>query len=211
MAAFDLDEQEQIDALKQFWKAYGKLIMVVALSVVVGFGGTKWWQHRQVAQAQIASEKFNQLETAEQDDDSDVVKDFAEELVKNHNGTYYADLARLKLAKTLADSSDLEEAITVLNEIIGESKDEILVSLAKLRLSTIFLQLEDFDSALRVLDGDGSSSMSGLYADSRGDIYAAQGSFDMARSFYTEALTSLPEGNPWRDIVQIKIDSIGTK
>ncbi|MBT5949738.1 MAG: hypothetical protein HOG90_01265, partial [Betaproteobacteria bacterium] len=46
MATFDLDEQEQLDALQQFWRSYGRIVMAVVLAVVVGFGSTKWWEYQ---------------------------------------------------------------------------------------------------------------------------------------------------------------------
>ena len=69
MATFDLDEQEQLDAIKQFWRSYGNIIVAVVLAVVIGFGGTKWWQHKNTTAAQSASAAFNKMETAEADGD----------------------------------------------------------------------------------------------------------------------------------------------
>ena len=41
MATFDSDEQETVDAIKEFWRAYGNIVIMVVVAVVVGFGGTK--------------------------------------------------------------------------------------------------------------------------------------------------------------------------
>ena len=49
----DLQEQEQVDALKAFWKQYGNLItwaLVAALLVYAGITGWQWWQREQAAQ-----------------------------------------------------------------------------------------------------------------------------------------------------------------
>ncbi len=54
MATYDLEEQEQIDELKTWWKLHGMIVtaVVVALAVaVVGWQGWKWWQRSQSAQA----------------------------------------------------------------------------------------------------------------------------------------------------------------
>jgi predicted negative regulator of RcsB-dependent stress response len=50
----DLQEQEQLDALKAFWKQYGNLItwaLIAALAVYAGLNGWKWWQREQSAKA----------------------------------------------------------------------------------------------------------------------------------------------------------------
>ena len=45
MAIYDLEEQEQIDALKHFWRDYGRLIIAAVVAFIVGVGGTQGWKH----------------------------------------------------------------------------------------------------------------------------------------------------------------------
>jgi len=211
MATFDLEEQEQIDALKQFWRSYGKLIITIVVAAVIAFGGTRWWQHRALTQSQSASEQFNAFEVAEAEEELEQQLQIGADISEQFHGTYYADLAKLKLAKKYSDGGQLAEAIAVLRQLVESSKDEELVAIARLRLASLHLQNESFDEAMDTLDGDAAAAMSGLYADMRGDIYAAQGSIEEAKSAYEEALDRLGEGSPWRDIVQIKIDSLSSK
>ena len=52
--AYDLEEQEQIDSLKTWWKMYGNLVtgLVVAASLaMVGWQGWNWYQGGQSAKA----------------------------------------------------------------------------------------------------------------------------------------------------------------
>jgi predicted negative regulator of RcsB-dependent stress response len=211
MATFDSDEQETVDAIKEFWRAYGNIVIMVVVAVVVGFGGTKWWQHHTMTKAQAASATFNKLEKAEAGDETDKVGALSQELIAEYGGTYYADLARLNLAKAVSDNGDYEQAIDLVRDVIADNRDASLISLAKLRLAALYLIMEQYDLAMIALDGDAGSSMSGLFADMRGDIYAAQKLNDEARAAYEEALDRLQEGNPWVDIVQIKIDSLGSQ
>ena len=211
MATFDLDEQEQLDALQQFWRSYGRIVLAVVLSVVIGFGGTKWWEHQTKTKAQSASATFNKLEAVQASEDLDLVSSVSEELIAEYGDTYYADLARLNLAKNEADNGEHLKAIDLLRGIENDARDSSLVSLAKLRLGALYVMTEQFDLAMTALDGDADASMSGLFADMRGDIYAAQGSNQEAFAAYQEALSLLQEGNPWVDIVQIKIDSLGSQ
>lgn len=54
MAHYDLEEQEQIDTLKTWWKLYGNLVtgLVMAGSLaVVGWQGWNWYQGGQGAKA----------------------------------------------------------------------------------------------------------------------------------------------------------------
>ena len=211
MATFDLDEQEQLDALQQFWRSYGRIVMAVVLAVVVGFGSTKWWEYQNRTEAQSASATFNKLEAVQTVEDIDLISSLSEEIISEYGDTYYADLARLNLAKTQVDVGNPDGAIKLLRGVVDDSRDSSLVALARLRLAALYVMTEQFDLAMSALDGDADAAMSGLFADIRGDIYAAQDLHDEARGAYQEALSLLQEGNPWVDIVQIKIDSLGSQ
>mgnify|MGYP001165125863 FL=1 len=211
MATFDLDEQEQLDALQQFWRSYGRIVIAVAVAVVVGFGGTKWWELQVNTKAQSASSSFNKLESAGASEDLDLVSSTSREIIAEYGDTYYGDLARLNLARTESDKGMHEEAINLLRSVVDDSRDSSLVALAKLRLGALYLMTEEFNLAMTALDGDADAAMSGLYADLRGDIYAAQNMNEKALAAYQEALSLLQDGNPWVDIVQIKIDSLGSQ
>ena len=211
MATFDLDEQEQLDALQQFWRSYGRIVMAVVLAVVVGFGSTKWWEYQNRTEAHSASATFNKLEAVQTVEDIDLISSLSEEIISEYGDTYYADLARLNLAKTEVDVGNSDGAIKLLRGVVDDSRDSSLVALARLRLAALYVMTEQFDLAMSALDGDADAAMSGLFADIRGDIYAAQDLHDEARGAYQEALSLLQEGNPWVDIVQIKIDSLGSQ
>ena len=56
----DLQEQEQLDALKSFWKTYGNLITWVLIAVfgtVAAWNGWQYWQRQQAAQASALYEE----------------------------------------------------------------------------------------------------------------------------------------------------------
>ncbi|MCH1425243.1 MAG: tetratricopeptide repeat protein, partial [Burkholderiales bacterium] len=162
-------------------------------------------------EAQSASATFNKLEAVQTVEDIDLISSLSEEIISEYGDTYYADLARLNLAKTEVDVGNSDGAIKLLRGVVDDSRDSSLVALARLRLAALYVMTEQFDLAMSALDGDADAAMSGLFADIRGDIYAAQDLHDEARGAYQEALSLLQEGNPWVDIVQIKIDSLGSQ
>ena len=62
----DLQEQEQLDDLKAFWKTYGNLItwaLVAALAVFAALNGWKWWQREQSTKA---AAMYDELDRAAQ-------------------------------------------------------------------------------------------------------------------------------------------------
>ena len=209
MATFDLEEQEQIDELKQFWRSNGKLILMVVVAVIVGLGTFKGVEHFKKQESQDASVIFAKIEEAQASGDVEAIRENASKLLEVYGGTHYAALANLILAKTEFDAGNIDEVISSLNNALDGSNDPALSELVKLRLAAAYLEKEDFDSALKELSGEVAASFSASFADMRGDIKLARGDHTGAREAYEEALKSLPVQDPWRDLIQIKLDSLG--
>jgi len=67
----DLEEQEQLDQLKAFWKRYGNLItwvLIVALGSYAAWNGWNLWQRDQGAKA---GSLYDELDKAYQAGDAD--------------------------------------------------------------------------------------------------------------------------------------------
>jgi predicted negative regulator of RcsB-dependent stress response len=61
MAVLDLQEQEQLDTLKAWWKDNGTWMLGVVLVVVVAMGGWRGWQYYQNKQATEAATLYQQF------------------------------------------------------------------------------------------------------------------------------------------------------
>ena len=81
MATYDLEEQEQIDALKHFWRDYGRLIIAAVVAFIVGVGGTQGWKHYKRTQAEQASLKFVKLEEAVGKGDVNEIRNVAQDII----------------------------------------------------------------------------------------------------------------------------------
>ena len=62
----DLQEQEQLDQLKHFWRQYGNLITWVLIAVLGAFAAWTAWGSWQRDQAVKASALFDEVERAAQ-------------------------------------------------------------------------------------------------------------------------------------------------
>lgn len=209
MAHYDLEEQEQIDTLKTWWKMYGNLVTGLALAValgVVGWQGWNWYQRGQVAQA---SAVFAALEQAVTSRDMQRVKTVAGELTEKYSGTPYASLAALLAAKTSFEAGDAKTAKAQLAWVAENGKEE-LKDIGRLRLAAVLLDEAAYDEALKTLAGGQGAAFAGRFAELRGDVLAAQGKKSEARAAYKTALESMESkskaqgGSPYRDIVQQK-------
>jgi predicted negative regulator of RcsB-dependent stress response len=207
--AFDLEEQEQIDALKQFWKQYGGLIIALVVAALVAFGGVTGWKHYQRAKAEDASALFMKLEEANRKNDVGDVRKIGGELMDKYPSTPYGPMAALLTARTNYDSGDAATAATQLQWAIDKAGDDETAAMARLRLAGIRLDEKKFDEALKLLDVKHSEPLVPLYADLRGDVLVAQGKTDEARAAYKLSLEKSAATSSYRNLVQIKLDALG--
>jgi predicted negative regulator of RcsB-dependent stress response len=196
--ALDLEEQEQLDALKQFWKQYGTLIITLAFLALATFAGSEQ-----------ASVLFGKFEEAVRKNDVAQTGSLGAEIVDKYGSTAYGPMAALLLAKTSYDNGDPAAAATRLLFAIDKARDDETAALARLRLAGIRLDEKKYDEALALLDAKHGQAFAPLYSDLRGDVLTAQGKPAEARAAYKQALEkSLPNSN-YRNVVQIKLDALG--
>lgn len=207
--ALDLEEQEQLDALKQFWKQYGALVITLAFLVLVTFAGVKAWNYYQRGQSEQASALFGKFEEAVRKNDVSLIGSLGAEIIDKYGSTAYGPMAALLLARSNYDNGDPAAAATRLQWAIDKARDDETAALARLRLAGIRLDEKKHDEALALLDAKHAPAFAPLYADLRGDVLAAQGKLAEARAAYKLALEKgLPNSN-YRNVVQIKLDALG--
>lgn len=207
--AFDLEEQEQLDALKQFWKQYGGLIIALVVAAAVTAAGVQGWRHYQRAKAEDASALFMKLEEASRKNDVGEVRKLGAEVVDKYGSTAYGPMAAMVMARTNHDSGDAAAAATQLQWVIDKTGDDETAALARLRLAGIRLDEKKHEEALKLLDGKHGEALDPLYADLRGDVLVALGKTDEARAAYKLSLEKSAPASSYRNLVQIKLDALG--
>lgn len=207
--AFDLEEQEQIDALKQFWKQYGGFIVALLVASIATVGGVQGWKYYKRAKAEDASALYMKLEEASRKNDVGEVRKLGAEIVDKYGATAYGPMAALVTAKTNYEAGDAAAAAGQLQWAIGHADDEETAALASLRLAAIRLDEKKYDEALKFLDAKHGDALVPLFADLRGDVLVAQGKPAEARTAYKLALEKSAAGGNYRSVVQIKLDALG--
>jgi predicted negative regulator of RcsB-dependent stress response len=219
MAAYDLEEQEQLDELKTWWKMYGNLvtgILTVAALAVLAWQGWNWWQRTQAAQA---SALYGGVQAAVAQKDAKRARELAGELIDKFSGTTYAGLAALMSAKAQAEGGDIKSARAQLAWAADSVKDDGIRDLARLRLAAVLLDEKAYDEALAKLAAEPLPAFAPRFNELRGDILATQGKTVEARSAYETALAKLDpmtkDGStearahgPYREMLQAKLDAI---
>lgn len=207
--AYDLEEQEQISELKEWWRQYGKLAMLVVAAFLLSLAAFQGSRYYRNTQAQAALALYGQLEQADQADDGKKVRAIAAQIVDKYGSTAYAVLGSLVAARRAFAAGDLAEAKARLQWVAENAGEEEIRDVARLRLAAVLLDEKKYAEALALVDKKPMESMVGPYADLKGDILAAQGKVAEARKAYQLALDMSEANSPYRATLQLKLDSLG--
>ena len=209
MAVYDLEEQDKLEDLKAWWKQWGNTIAGAVIAVCVGVIGVQGWRWWSQEQAERASVLYSAVSSAARAIDVAKAKDAMTQLADKYGGTGYAPRAALIVAALLFESGDKAGAKAQLAAVIDKDSEDELKQIARLRLAAILFDDKQYDDALRTLDARHDEAFAGIYADLRGDILAAAARNDEARTAYQAALTRLDAKSPYRNFVQVKLDTLG--
>lgn len=205
----DLQEQEQLDALKAFWKQYGNALTWILIAVLGAYAAWNGWNYYQRRQAEQAAAMYDELDRASAAAEADKANRVFADLRERFPKAAFTAQGGLLAAKVLAEKGQLEPAQTAFAWVAENATDEDVRALARLRWSGLLLDEKKYDEALKVLEGIKSTSMEALSADRRGDILMLQGKKSEAVASYRAAWQSLPESLDYRRLVEAKLTALG--
>jgi predicted negative regulator of RcsB-dependent stress response len=176
-------EEQQVQAIKQFWKDNG---LVIIAGAIIGLGllwGWRAYNDSQVAAKEEASAAYTLSLSSLVDDKND---EKLSAFIIEQSDTGYAPLAAMLLAQKAVEKEDYAGAKENLK--VAMTGDETIADVARLRLANLHLEINEADQALIVLDSILSASFNGQIEEIKGDALLAKGDFDGAHNAYTLAM-----------------------
>lgn len=205
----DLQEQEQLDELKAFWKQYGNLItwvLILVLGAYAAFNGWNWWQREQASKASAMYDALAQA--AEAGDAERAARVFAD-LKDRYGRTAYAQQGGLLAARVQADKQQADAALATLAWVADSAVEDEYRTLARLRAAGILLDKKQYDDSLKQLDAAKAPSFAALVADRRGDVLLAQNKPAEARAAFEAAYKAMAPTVEYRRLVEAKLTALG--
>ena len=207
--AAHLEEQQELDNFKYFWKTTGKWLFAVLILAALGYLGYTVYQNRKVSQNQEAAAILAEIvEKAQNKAPQNEINAELAKLQQSYPQSISAAQATLMAAATEFDAHRYDVAEAHLKWVLSNQQDSLIQALATQRLGVVLLQQKKYDAALAALDTPVDAAFTPLLMETKGDVYAAQGKNQEALKNYGQALEKMPQDSVGRELVQMKLDSL---
>ena len=205
----NLEDQEQLDQLKSFWKRYGNLLTWALIAVLGAFAAWNGWNWYQRDQSIKAGAMYDELDKAAQAGDADKAGRVFADMKERFPRTAFTEQGALLAARTQFDKGQADNARATLAWVSENAKEDEYRTIAKLRLAGLLLDEKKYDEALKQLDAATAKEFAALVADRRGDILIAQGKRDEAKAAYALAWKTMDEKVEYRRLIDAKLTALG--
>ena len=207
--AYDLEEQEQIESLKAWWKKHGNWITWVLIIVLACYAAYAYWGYYQRKQSAQASQLYYEMQGAVMSGDNERALRVAKDTQEKFGGTAYAPMVTLVAAKKAYDDNKPDIAKSQMQWVIDNAKQDGYKAIARIRLAGILLDEKAYDEGIKLLSGGFPEPFVSLAEDRKGDFLVAQNRLGDAGAAYRKALEKAPSDDPGRQLIQLKLEEIG--
>lgn len=205
----DLEEQEQLDQIKHFWKQYGNAITWLLIVVMGAFASWNLYHYWQRSQAQQAAALFDEVDRAVLAADAARMDRVFSDMKDKFAATAYAQQAGLLVARQYNTLGKTDAAKGALAWVAEQSSDVGYQALARLRLAAISIESKNFEEALKLLAMSYPVSFEALVADRKGDVFALQNDKVKAVAEYEKAYRLFDPRTEYRRLVEVKLNALG--
>jgi predicted negative regulator of RcsB-dependent stress response len=205
----NLEDQEQLDELKHFWKSWGDLITWLLIVVLGGYAAWMGWQSYQGKQATQSAALYDTVERAALSGDLALLDRSVNDIEEKFSSTTYAQQAALLAARVYNDKDRKADAKKQLIWVIDQASDEGYQTLARLRLAALLVEDKAYDEARKHLTAKTPEAFAPLMADRLGDLAMLQAQPAEAVQHYKNAWKGFEPNADYRRLVAVKLAALG--
>jgi len=204
-----VSEREQVEALKRWWQQNGMAVVTGVVLGVAALVGWHYWKAWQGARAENASVGFQDLVSSHLQDNDERAIGVGRTLLQEHGDSGYATLAALTMARIEVERGRTEEARAHLQWAIANGEPAAAVDVARLRLARLLLAAGEADAAGEQLQATSTLSEEPLYHELRGEVLAARGDVEQARSALRRAIELASAHQLDTTVLELELDELG--
>ncbi|VAW53142.1 hypothetical protein MNBD_GAMMA06-1992 [hydrothermal vent metagenome] len=188
-------EEQQVEALKKWWKENGTSLIVGLFVGVSSLFGWRYYVEQNNVHFVQASDLYMQVmqSAAKQISGNTAIDDktidFHNKLINDYSDTPYASLASLALAKVEYEKNNIDSAAVQLELAIKHANDDITKQIASLRLASVYLEQKKYDEAMALLNMKHDTAYDAQYEELKGDLFNAKGEVEQAGIAYDKAIS----------------------
>lgn len=209
--AEDYNEEEQVEAIKKWWKENATSVIVgIILGLAILFGWRSWQSYTQ-SQAELASNSYEQVLSLLERGEFAKAKEVGGIVLSKYNDTVYAALIALNLAQQDLKEGNSDACLARLQWVIDQNALPELVHVARLRKIRLLISQNKLADAKAEALVTPSGEFAMAYTELQGDIAFAEGLLDEARTAYTKVLASEALSREHKKLLQLKLDDLGIK
>jgi predicted negative regulator of RcsB-dependent stress response len=198
-------EEQQVEAIKGFWKENGTAVIAGLVLGFAGFIGFNYYKDAQLANEVATSDAYQTI-IENSAKDGTAFAESGDKFIAENKESSYASLTALALAKAASTHKDWTQVAKHLTVAIESSTDQGIKAIASIRLARVQIQLEQYNEALATLAVTLPESFKASIEETKGDAYFKQDKIELARNAYQAAIDV--EGQANNGTLQMKLNDL---
>ena len=203
-----LNEQQQVDQLKAWWKEYGLAILAGILLAIIIVFFLRYYHRYEDQKAQQASLLYTEMINGVLSQQAGDAQTAANKLIKDYPRTPYAAIAQLWIGAQAASQQNYTLALQQFDWVIQHGKMSALRQVARIRSAQVYLQQKNPQQALQILSKTEDNAYIGLVDEVRGDAYLQMNQKDKAWEQYQLALKEIPQPTLTQPLLAMKLSAL---
>ncbi|WP_028486994.1 YfgM family protein [Thiomicrorhabdus chilensis] len=205
-------EEEQVEAIKSWWKKNGTQLLTGLLVIAVAFSGWRYWNHQNQVKSMNASALFEVMQMNLQQGTYGEVSREGLKLIQEQPESPYAAAAAMMLAKYSYEKGEFDTAKQHLEWVRSHAQDDSIKQVATLRLARLLADKQEFSSAQGVLNQVNKESL--LPAEKAGMDYVSglialgQANLSDAADGFRKVVNNPDASKTLQGIAQIQLDDL---
>lgn len=205
-------EEEQIDAIKQWWNKNGTMLLSLLLVAAIAFSGWRYWSNTQYVNAANGSSLFELMQLHAQKGTFGEVSREALKLIQEQPESPYAVGAAMLSAQYNLEKGEVEEALKHYQWVVDNTADFQLRNQASLSQVRLYLNMEKIDEAKAIIDVMEKNNLTGaekaVFDYIKGMTFLAQNQFDNARTAFSAVVANDKTEKNLLGLAQIQLDDL---